>query len=178
MEILLVKPVNNLGEPGDVVTVKRGFARNYLFPKGFAVEPSEHNKSAVVQVREVRMQELMEREEAAKVFSEKLNGASFSFSRKTHDDDKLYNSVRPEEIVAAINEEFGQELERSRVHIDDPIEELGEFPIQINVYKDITAEIKVQVVAEGAEAEAQGEPEATEADSTPADESEASDAAE
>ena len=174
MEILLVKPVEKLGEPGDVVNVKRGFARNYLFPKGFAVEPTEHNKQAVQKVREVRMHELLEREEAAKVFAEKLNGASFSFSRKTHDDDKLYNSVRPEEIVSAITEEFGEELERTRVQIDSPIEELGEFPIQINVYKAITAEIKVQVVAEGAEAEAQGEPKAESTEATEAESPEAS----
>lgn len=160
MEILLVRPVENLGEPGDVVEVKRGYARNYLFPQGFAVEPTQHNIEGVKKVRDARMQEIMEREQAAKVLAEKLDREIFTFERKIHDDNKLYNSVRPEEIAAAIAEDFGTEIERSRVHIDAPIEELGSYPITISLYKDITAEIQVNVVEEGALSMAQEEPSA------------------
>lgn len=166
MEILLVKPVEKLGEPGDVVEVKRGFARNYLYPQGFAVEPTKHNIEGIQKVREARMTEIMEREQAANVFAEKLNGKAYTFERKIHDDDKLYNSVRPEEIAAAIGEEFDTEIERSRVHIDAPIEELGSHNITINLYKNITAQIQVNVVQEGAKADASEEAPAKAAETT------------
>jgi len=156
VEILLVKPVEKLGEPGDIVDVKNGYARNYLFPKGFAVEPTAHNAQAVQKVREERMKELMEREDAAKAFAEKLTGSVFTFERKIHDDNKLYNSVRPEEIVAAIEAQFDQQIERSRIHVDQ-LDHLGKHPVQINVYKDITADIHVEILAEGAEAVAEEE---------------------
>ena len=168
MEILLVKPVETLGEPGDVVDVKNGYARNYLFPKGFAVEPTTNNIQAIKKVRDERMKELMEREEAAQAFAEKLEGSVFTFTRKTHDDNKLYSSVRPEEIADAIEEKFGEEIEKSRVHIN-PIEELGKHPININIYKDIMAEVIIEVVAEGAEAGAVEEPSAKAEGEAPAE---------
>lgn len=152
VEILLTKPVENLGEPGDVVSVKRGFARNYLIPRGFAVEPTEHNKRGIQKVRESRLKELSVREEQAKALAKQLSGTAFTFTRKIHDDNKLYSTVRPEEIAEAISKQFGTPIERSRVQISAPIEQLGTYPVVINVYKGITAEIKVQVAQEGEKA--------------------------
>ncbi len=152
VQILLTKPVENLGEPGDVVSVKRGYARNYLIPRGYATEPTEHNIKGIQRIRESRLKEIAEREEQAKALAKKLGGAVFEFTRKIHDDNKLYSTVRPEEIAEAIMQQFGAAIERNRIHIAAPIESLGAFPVTVNIYKGITADVKIQVTVEDGKA--------------------------
>jgi len=148
VKVLLTKSVEKLGEPGDIVDVAPGYARNFLFPKGLAVEPTDHNIERFKKVREQRLAEIKEREKQAKALKERLEGYVLSFTRKVHDDEKLYSSVRPEEIVARISEEFGVEIEKGRVQLEGPIERLGRHPVKVNIYKDITAEIQVEVLKE------------------------------
>jgi large subunit ribosomal protein L9 len=151
VEVLLTQTVEKLGEPGDVVDVAPGYARNYLFPKGLAVEPTPHNIQRLKKVREERLAELGEREERAKLLKEKLDGFVLTFHRKVHDDKKLYSSVRPEEIATRISEEFQTEIEKGRVQLPSPIETLGRHPVVINLYKDIAAEVEVEVLEESEE---------------------------
>jgi len=148
MKVLLTQTVEKLGEPGDVVEVAPGYARNYLLPKGLAVEPTPHNIERLKKVREQRLAELKEREQRAKELKEKLDGFVLTFYRKVHDDEKLYSSVRPEEIAARLSEEFKTEIEKARVQIPSPIESLGRHPVVVNLYKDISAEIEVEVLEE------------------------------
>lgn len=148
MKVLLTQTVEKLGEPGDIVDVAPGYARNFLFPKGLAVEPTPHNVERLKKVREERLAELKEREERAKALKERLDGFVLTFYRKVHDDEKLYSSVRPEEIATRLSEEFQTDIEKGRVHIPSPIEALGRYPVVINLYKDISAEIEVEVLEE------------------------------
>lgn len=153
VQVLLTQPVEKLGEPGDVVEVAPGYARNYLLPKGLAVEPTPHNVERLRKIREQRLAELRSREEQARALKEKLEGAVLTFYRKVHDEEKLYSSVRPEEIVAQIEERFGVRLERDRVQLERPIETVGRHPVTLTLYKDITAEVTIEVLPEG-----EGEP--------------------
>jgi large subunit ribosomal protein L9 len=150
MEVLLTQTVEKLGEPGEIVEVAPGYARNYLIPKGLAVEPRPHNIERFRKVREERLEELKAREERAQDLKEKLDGAVLTFRLKAHDK-KLYSSVRPEEIAARLAEEFGVEIEKGRIQLDHPIDTLGRHTVAINLYKDITAEIHVKVLEESGE---------------------------
>lgn len=150
MQVLLTQTVEKLGEPGDIVEVAPGYARNYLIPKGLAVEPTPHNIERFRKVREQRMKELQAREQRARELKEKLDGYLLTFTRKAHDQ-KLYSSVRPEEIAAHIEERFGFELEKGRVHLENPIDTLGRHSVKISLYKDIVAEVVVEVKEESAE---------------------------
>lgn len=152
VKVLLTRTVAKLGEPGDVVEVAPGYARNYLLPKGLAVEPTPHNVERLQKIREQRLAELRSREEQARALKEKIDGAVLTFYRRAHDD-QLYSSVRAEDIVAQLAERFGAEIERSRVQLDRPIEVLGRHPVTISLYKDITAEVEIEVLPEGAEDE-------------------------
>ena len=147
MQVLLTQAVEKLGGPGDVVNVAPGYARNYLLPKGLAVEPTAHNIHRFQKTREKRVTEMKEREEEAKALKQKIEGTVLTFYRKAHDK-KLYSSVRPEEIAAQLSEQFKTEIEKGRVRIDAPIEALGRHPVKIEIYKDIAAEIRVEVVEE------------------------------
>jgi large subunit ribosomal protein L9 len=144
VKVLLIKEVPNLGVPGDVVEVKDGYARNYLLPKKFAVFPTPHNIERFRKLREQYEMELADRRTRAQALAEKLRGAELIFGRKVHDGDKLYAAVRPHDVAKQIEEKFGVKVEPSKI-VMDPIELLGEYDVQVKLYEDISATLKVKV---------------------------------
>jgi len=137
--------VENVGHVGEVVNVADGFARNYLFPRGFAVEPTEHNVARYAKEKEAHEAELLKREEKARLLRDKLADKTLVFARKAHDDDRLYGSVRTEDITAQVEEILGEHIEASRVQLERPIETLGPHAVTISLYKDISVEVRIRV---------------------------------
>ncbi len=148
--VLLTTTVERLGHVGEVVEVADGYARNYLFPRGLATRPTDHNVARFAKQRAAHEAEMMQREEKARALRDKLANETLVFVRKAHDDDRLYGSVRVEEIVGQIEERFGEHIEASRVHLAAPIETLGPHSAAINLYKDISVDVRVRVDEEGA----------------------------
>ena len=149
-KVLLASNVENLGHVGEIVDVSDGYARNFLLPKGLAVEPTEHNLSRFAKQRAAHEAELLQREEKAALLRGKLADQRLVFERKAHDDDRLYGSVRAEDITAQIEELLGEHIETSRVQLDHPIETLGPHSVTISLYKDIAVEVRILVNEEGA----------------------------
>lgn len=152
-KVLLIKTVERLGHVGEVVTVADGYARNYLFPQRLGIEPTEHNVAQYAKERAAHEAELLKREEKALLVRGKLADQTLVFERKAHDDDRLYGSVRAEDIVAQIEELVGEHIESSRVHLEIPIESLGAHSVTIALYKDITVDVRIQVNEEAAKKE-------------------------
>jgi len=152
-KVLLTKTVERLGHVGEVVTVADGYARNYLFPQGMAIEPTEHNVAQYAKERTAHEAELMKREEKALLLRDKLADQTLTFERKAHDDARLYGSVRIEDIVTQIEERVGEHIETSRVHLEHSIETLGPHVATIALYRDISIEVRIQVIEEGAKGE-------------------------
>ena len=152
-KVLLTTTVENLGHIGEVVDVAPGYARNYLIPKGYAIAPTEHNISRYAREKAAHEAELMKREEKAQLLRGKLADKTLAFSRKAHDDDKLYGSVRVDDIVAEIERLVGETIEGSRVHLEHPIETLGAHSVTIGLYRDVSVEVRIQVNEEGQEGE-------------------------
>jgi large subunit ribosomal protein L9 len=149
IEVLLTQSVEKLGEPGEIVRVAAGYARNYLFPKNLAIPPTPHNVRRYQKVREARELELKKREDWAKSVRTQLDGFTLTFQRKSHDEGRLYNSVRREEIVEQIQSLLGIEIEKDRIDLGThQIEALGTHPVKVNLYKDITASLRVVVEEE------------------------------
>lgn len=146
MEVLLIASVEKLGEPGDLVKVSEGYARNFLIPRGLAVEPTPHNIERFKKIKERRAAELKEREEWAKALKAQLDGLALTFYRKAHEG-KLYSSVRREEIVEKIKEQINAEIEKGKIE-KISIEALGIHPVKVGLYKDISASIRVVVEEE------------------------------
>ncbi len=155
VKVLLAKPVNKLGETGEVVEVSAGYARNYLIPNRFAVQPTEHNLRSLQKAKIAREAELREREEQAKIVQGQLDGETFSFERTASAEGTLYGSVRLEDIAAAVAEKTNFELERDRIKLSGPIDTVGNFEVVISLYKNINAKVKVIVTADGVEAPAE-----------------------
>jgi large subunit ribosomal protein L9 len=152
-KVLLTETVERLGHVGEVITVADGYARNYLFPRGLAIEPTEHNVAQFAKQRAAHEAELMKREEKALKLRDKLADQTLTFERKAHDDDRLYGSVRAEDIAAQIQELVGEHIEAARIHIAAPIETLGAHAVTLTLYKDITVDVRIQVNEESAKEE-------------------------
>jgi large subunit ribosomal protein L9 len=147
MKVILKDNVESLGERGDILNVSIGYARNYLIPRGLAVEASNKNIKAlelekgIVERKEEKLQKRAEslRDEVAKV--------TCIIKRKVGEQDKLFGSVTSKDIEKALDEQ-GIKVDRKNISIDEPIKSLGEFPVTVKLYHGVTSEVKVVVVAE------------------------------
>jgi large subunit ribosomal protein L9 len=149
MKVILKQAVENLGEPGQVVTVKPGYARNYLLPQGLAYEASEAN------LRRIEEEQQQAEEQARRDYLEgrrraaQLEGTSLTFHARAGEEGKLFGSVTNADIADRLNEgSLDFEVDRKQVLLDEPIKALGEYHVAIRLLTDVQAEVKVTVEAE------------------------------
>lgn len=147
MKVILAENVPSLGEIGKVVNVAPGYARNYLLPQGLAMEATgknvrelDHKKRMLAQKREKVRQQLLS-------VAEKLNRATVVLRRKVSEEDKLYGSVSPTDIVSALSEQ-GFDLGRRSIQLEQPIRQVGEYSVPVRVDSEITANVKLVVEKE------------------------------
>ncbi len=144
MDVILFENVPNLGPQGSVASVAPGFFRNYLSPKGLAVEATEVNKRRL-QDKLKRLEKLAEEEtKAARSEAERLEDLTLTFQLKAGEDDKLFGSVTNTNIAEKLAEQ-GFEIDRHRIHIPEPIKRLGMFTVEAKIHHDVTAKVKVLV---------------------------------
>jgi large subunit ribosomal protein L9 len=147
MQIILKKDVENLGKAGDVVSVKDGYARNYLMPKGFAVKATRSNMKVVEELQASVAKKSKKAETAALAIAKKLKDISVTATVKVGEDDKLFGAVTAS-IIADLIAEKGIELDKHSILLDEPIKELGVFDVPVKVGAGVKGEIKVWVVKE------------------------------
>jgi len=149
MDIILKKDVTNLGYTNDIVTVKSGYARNYLIPKGFAISANDSNKKVLA---ENLKQKAYKEEKIRTVASDKaklVEGLSLKIGAKAATTGKIFGSVNDIQLADAIKEQHNQEIDRKMITIEgDAVKEVGTYKATVRFYKDITAEISFEVVAE------------------------------
>ena len=147
MKVILRHDVDNLGERGQVVNVARGFARNYLVPKGLAMAATPGNiRSLELEKKVWEARELKEVGEA-KAFADRLAAVELTIAKKAGESETLYGSVTTSEIGEMLSGR-GFEVDRRKIQLDEPIKALGEYTVPIKLHRQVTAEIKVRVVAE------------------------------
>ncbi len=146
MEVILLEDVNKLGDMGEIVSVKPGYARNYLIPQGLALRASTGNLAQLKhQQQMVEARRIRQRNEALGIQG-KLNGVSVTIPKKSGENDKLYGSVTKRDIATALE---AQELtiNSKKLLMDQPIKELGIYKLTAKLHADVTADIRVWVVA-------------------------------
>jgi large subunit ribosomal protein L9 len=147
MEIILQEDVEKLGHRGDVVTVKPGYARNFLLPNKLAVEATPGNMKALERIRAALAKKTATELDAAKKQAELLVGATVKFARKTGENDQMFGSVTTSDVADGLKAQgFG--IDKRQVQLAEPLKTLGEFPVTIKVFRDVTAEIKVLIEKE------------------------------
>jgi large subunit ribosomal protein L9 len=147
MQIILQEDVEKLGNRGDVVTVKPGYARNFLLPNKLAVEATPGNMKALERIRGALAKKTATELDVAKKQAELLNGVSLKFARKTGENDQMFGSVTTGDIADGLKAQgFG--IDKRQVQLADPIKALGEYTVTIKVFRDVTAEVKVHAEKE------------------------------
>jgi large subunit ribosomal protein L9 len=154
VEVLLREDVEHLGRRGQIVRVKAGYARNYLLPRGLAVLATSANVKAIEQERQLLARREARERAQAEGLVERLRGLVLVFPRKVGDQDLLFGSVTALDIAHALAER-GIEVDRRKILLEHPIKYLGEYTIPIKVHRDVTAEIRIQVVREAEAQESQ-----------------------
>lgn len=159
MQVILLERIGRLGQMGDVVTVKDGFARNFLLPQGKALRATEANRKRFERDKaQLEARDLELKTEAASV-SSKLDGKSFIVIRQAGDSGQLYGSVSTRDIAAVITE-GGFSIERRQVLLDRPIKMLGVHELRIALHPEVTPHVTVNVARSPDEAERQARGEA------------------
>ena len=148
MQVILMEKVANLGELGDVVKVKDGFARNFLIPHGKAKRATEANLKAFESRRGDLEKAQAETLGKARERATRLEGLTLQITQKAGPDGRLFGSVTNYDIVEALQKQ-GHEVERANVRMPQgPLKQVGDFPIQIALHTDVTATVNVSVLGE------------------------------
>ena len=147
MQIILQEDIDKLGHRGDVVTVKPGYARNYLLPRSLAIEATAGNMKALERIRTSLAKKTATELEAAKKQADLLSGVSVSFKRKTGENDQMFGSVTSADIAEGLAAQ-GFKIDKRQAQLGEPLKTIGEFPVTIKVFRDVTAQIKVSVEKE------------------------------
>ena len=146
MQVILREELPNLGTIGDVVKVKPGYARNYLLPRGLAIEANVRNLRELEHQKRVVGDKRLRVQKTAAAVAEKLAATALRFEVRAGEDGKLFGSVTNQDVHRAL-EERGFTIERRRILLDEPIKSLGSHQVTIHVGPDTRATIKVDVVA-------------------------------
>ena len=148
MQVILKKDVAGTGKAGEVIKVSDGFARNKLLPQGLAVEATKVN----IKKHEAMLAKLAA-EEAAKVDeavaeAEKIKKLKVEIKAKTGEGGKLFGAITSKDIVDALKAQHSIDLDKKKIHIENPIKALGSFEVEVKLYREVSAKLSVKVVEE------------------------------
>ena len=149
MEVILREHVDNLGRRGDVVKVAEGYARNYLLPRKLALAVTEANKRQIDREKKVAEVKDAEERQQAESVAQRLGQAEIEIARRVGENDTLYGSVTSADIAHAL-EAKGFTVEKRRITLVDPLKALGDFTVPVKIHRDVTAQVRVKVVADKA----------------------------
>ena len=154
MQVILLERIGRLGQMGDVVKVKDGYARNFLLPQGKALRASDENKARFDKDRAQLEARNLELKKEAQAVADKLQGQQFVTIRQAGDTGQLYGSVSPRDIAESVTE-GGFSVDRRQILLDRPIKALGLHPVQVALHPEVVVRVQVNVARSDAEAERQ-----------------------
>jgi large subunit ribosomal protein L9 len=144
MQIILQEDIEKLGHRGDVVTVKPGYARNFIIPRKLGIEATAGNMKALERIRTSLAKKTATELDAAHKQAELLNGVGVKFARKTGENDQMFGSVTSADISEALAAQ-GFKVDKRQIQLAEPIKVIGEQTLTVKVFRDVTASINVTV---------------------------------
>ena len=146
MEIILLTDINNLGESGDIISVKPGFARNKLIPQGLALRASKKN-IAIASERKKSLAAKIDREnQSMKILADRLGKTEITIEVKVGDEEKMFGSIKNKDIQKELIDKGFDDVKKNQIIIKEPIKALGIYHIKIKVSKDIFSDVKLYVI--------------------------------
>ena len=150
MKIILLENIRKVGNIGDIIEVKRGFARNYLITKKKALYASKENIKQVEKIKNELGKKDQEKKNEAKKIYEKINNKEYSIKKLSTENNELYGSVKPTEISKLILEKDKIDIRPSMIQLPQEIKSLGKFKAKINLHSEVEAQLNIKVLAEEA----------------------------
>ena len=147
MQVILKQQLENLGSPGDVVTVKPGYARNYLIPQGYAYEATEANLKRIERERSQLQKKAAEELSAARSRAGTIEGSSVTFSARAGEEGKLFGSITSADIAEKLAEQ-GIQVDRKQIVLDEPLKALGVYSVPVRLHAEVRPEVKVWIIKE------------------------------
>ena len=145
MEVILRQAVENLGNPGEVVSVSNGYARNYLLPRGIAYLATEGNKKRIAQEKARLESAENTRRESAQELAKKLEEVSITFAARVGEEGKLFGSVTAADVAQQL-EAQGFTIEKRQIDLHEPIKALGVYRVPVRLHADVKPEVRVWVI--------------------------------
>ena len=147
MKVILLENLRSIGSIGDVIDVKRGFARNYLISKKKALYASKENIKEVEKIKTDLGKKDLEKKKIANQISEKINNKNYLIKKLSTENNELYGSVKPTEISKIILNEEKLEIKPSMIQLVKEIKSLGDFKVKITLHSEVEAEINIKVIS-------------------------------
>jgi len=154
MKIVLRQDVPKLGEAGTIQTVANGYARNYLIPQGMAVVATDAEIKVATHNLAVKERKILRQEEQLRSYADKLDGQRLTFTARAGDQGRLYGSITAADIAEELAKKVGEEVDRRRIQLDEPLRTLGEHTVTIHVVGRLRPQVTVVVENEHVEEEA------------------------
>lgn len=145
MKVILLETIDRLGKTGDVVTVKEGFARNFLIPNKKARPATAGNLKALEVVKKKEAADTAKQVESARALANRIANISLTISVAAGDEEKLFGSVTADSVSDALKEE-GIEIDKKDILIEDPIKKLGVYQITVKVHPEVKASLRLWIV--------------------------------
>jgi large subunit ribosomal protein L9 len=147
MKVFLIKDVETLGKAGDEVNVSVGHARNYLFPRNLAAEATPGFEKEMVKRRVLLQKKSDKEKEKVKEVAVKIDGQTIRVSAEAGDSGKLFGSVTSQEIAALIKDQLGVEIDKKKIHLDQPVKSIGTYKVGISLHSEVKASVELKVEA-------------------------------
>jgi large subunit ribosomal protein L9 len=148
MEVILREHIDNLGRRGDVVKVAAGYARNFLLPRKLALVVTDENKRQIERERKVAEVRDAQERSSAEAYSQRLEQLEVEIARRVGENDTMYGSVTSADIAHAL-EAKGFDVDKRKIQLPEPIKALGEVQVPVKVHREVTARVRVKVIAQG-----------------------------
>jgi large subunit ribosomal protein L9 len=149
MEVILREHVDNLGRRGDLVKVADGYARNYLLPRKLALLATDGNKKQIERERAKFEVKELEEQKVAQAVADRMASVEIEIARRVGETEALYGSVTSSDIAEALAAK-GFDLDRRKLQLHEPIKKIGAYDVPVKLHRDVTVQLKVRVVPEGA----------------------------
>lgn len=148
MKVILKADIKGVGKKGDIINASDGYARNYLLPRNLAMEATEGNLASLRQKSDAARFKKQEEVKEAIELSKKINGKAIVFKVKAGESGRLFGSITSKDIADQINKQLGFEIDKKKLVMDEAIKSAGVYNVEVKVYPEISAKIKVEVIAE------------------------------
>lgn len=146
MKVILKADIKGVGKKGEVINASDGYARNFLFPRNLALEATEGNLASLQEKKDSEKFRKQEEFKEARELAKKLGGVTVSFKVKTGENGRLFGSITTKDIAEELKNQHGIDIDKRKIVLDEAIKSIGKYNLEVKVYPDVSAKLKVEVL--------------------------------